>query len=228
MRWLVRRSLLATVAPMVAPMVARPALAQSVQSSPLGWAGWMRCDVNVQGPGYTDQMTHTWVMGGAPTVDGAFRVYPGTWSVAGGGGLHRTRGTTSLNAQWAANVQPLSAPFAVYVRASDGKMFIQSRHTQLRARGAIQGYQQQTVAGKTQRPAPISLEAFEWLFPALEVPAARTTLSGSMTLPTTGSVGVMQPAGSQGTSKCSWEFGQGAAAPAPPPAVPARAVPVAP
>jgi hypothetical protein len=37
----------------------------------------------VQGRGYTDQRTHTWaITRSAPTIEGAFRVYPGTWSVA--------------------------------------------------------------------------------------------------------------------------------------------------
>jgi hypothetical protein len=229
MRWIIRRSLLATAAPMLALPLASPALAQTGQSSPLGWSGWARCDITVQGPGYSDQKTHTWVMdGGMPTALGAFYVYPGTWSVSGGGGLQQSQGSQSLTAQWATNVQAMSAPIAVFVRASDGQMFIQSRHTQLRAKGATQGYQQQTIAGKPQTPATIAVEAFEWTFPSISVPARATTVSSSQSQPTSGSVGVMQPAGSRGTASCSWQFGRGSSTPAAPPPVTVRAMPVAP
>ena len=234
MRWFIRRPLIAIVAPMLALPLASPGSAQvasratSQATSPLGWSGWARCDVNVQGRGYTDQQTHTWVMGGgAPTVQGAFYVYPATWSAAGGGGLQRSQGSQSLSAQWATNVTSMSAPIAVFVRASDGRMLIQSRHAQLRGRDAIQGYQQQTIAGKAQRPAAISLEAFEWAFPLITVPPKATSVSSSQSQATNGSVGVMQPAGSQGTASCTWQFGQGSAAPAAPPEVIARAVPTA-
>jgi hypothetical protein len=230
MRWFIRRPLIALVAPMLALPLASPASAQATSqaTSPLGWSGWARCEVNVQGRGYTDQQTHTWVMGaGTPTVQGAFYVYPATWSVAGGGGLQKSQGSQSLAAQWATNVASMSAPIAVFVRASDGRMLIQSRHAQLRGRDAIQGYQQQTIAGKAQRPTAISLEAFDWAFPLITVPPRATSVSSSQSQATTGSVGVMQPAGSQGTASCTWQFGQGSAAPAPPPEVIARAVPTA-
>src|SRR6478672_10673101 len=148
MRWFIRRPLIVIAPPMLALPLPWPAAAQATSQaiSPLGWSGWVRCDVNVKGRGYTDQQTHTWVMsGGAPAVEGAFYVYPGTWSVAGSGGLQYAQGSQSLAAQWATNALPMSAPIALFVRASDGRMLIQSRHAQLRARGAIQGYQQQTI-----------------------------------------------------------------------------------
>jgi hypothetical protein len=190
-----------------------------------GWSGWARCEVSVRGPGYTDQQTHTWIMsGGAPAVEGAFRVYPATWSVVGGGSLQRSQGAQTLRAQWAANAS-MSGPLALFVRASDGRVFLQSRHAQLRARDAIQGYQQVTFEGKPAAPGKISVEAFEWTFPSIEVPRNSATAAGSITMPVYGSVGVMQPAGSQVTASCTWQFAQGAAAPAPPPAVPARPIP---
>src|SRR5436190_43008 len=148
-----------------------PLAAQGTSSSLLGWSGWARCDVTVRGPGgYSDQQTHTWVMpAGTPTVQGAFRVYPATWSVVGGGGFSRTQGAQTLDAQWATTAQTVSGPIAVYVRASDRSMLIESRHRQLRAPRAIQGYQQLTVAGTAQRPATIASEAFEWAFPAIQI-----------------------------------------------------------
>lgn len=212
--------------------IAPHALAQAT-SPTLGWSGWARCDVTVRGAGYSHQETHSWTMGGAPTSEGAFRVYPGTWSVSGSGSLQRSQGTQSLDAQWATNAGAMSAPAALFVRAADGAMFIQPRHAQLRVRDAVQGYQQLTVDGKKQKPAAIALEAFEWTFPAVNVTPPRTvggvlqpgTANGSATKPTTGSVGPMQPAGSQGTSACTWQFGQGSAAPSPQAPVAARPVP---
>src|SRR5206468_9575935 len=141
----------------------------SMQTPPTGaWAGWARCQVDVQGPGYTEHQTHTWtIAGGTPTVEGAFRVYPGTWSVVGAGALQRAQGTQVLDAQWAINVPSMSAPIALFVRA-DGRMFIQARHAQLRTTGAVAGYQQGTIDGRLQPPAQISGEAFESSFPVID------------------------------------------------------------
>jgi len=201
------------------------------QAAPAAWGGWARCQVTVQGPGYTDQQTHTWtIAGGAPTAQGAFQIYAGTWAVVGGGSLSRTQGTQTLTAQWATNGPNISAPIAVFVRASDNRMFIQSRHAQLRSASAIQGYQQLTVAGKPQTPGKIAAEAFEWAFPVIAVsapvpPDRNAMATGSSTSPVNGSVGPMQPAGSQATASCTWQFGQGSAAPAPPPSLTAQAIP---
>jgi hypothetical protein len=205
--------------------------ASAQQTPPAAWAGWARCQITVQGPGYTDQQTHTWtITGGAPTAQGAFQTYAGTWAVVGGGSLSRTQGTQTLMAQWATNGPNISAPIAVFVRASDKRMFIQARHAQLRSAAAIQGYQQVTIAGKPQTPGKINAEAFEWAFPVIAVsapvpPDRNATATGSSTSPLNGSVGPMQPAGSQGTASCTWQFGHGSAAPAPPPTLAAQPIP---
>ena len=203
--------------------------AQQPAPSQAAWAGWARCQINVTGPGYTDQQTHTWTMtGGAPTVQGAFRIFPATWSVVGGGSLQKTVGTQMLVAQWATNSPSVSAPIAVFVRASDQRMFIQARHPQARAAGAIQGYQQQIIDGKMQKPGTISAEAFEWAFPQAAVtrptPTSSLVANGSITPVVSGKVGLMEPDRSQATASCTWQFSQGAA-PAPPPGVSAPAVP---
>ena len=201
------------------------------QAAAAAWAGWARCQITVQGPGYTDQQTHTWtIAGGAPTAQGAFQIYAGTWAVVGGGSLSRTQGTQTLMAQWATNGSSSSAPIAVFVRASDNRVFIQSRHSQLRSAAAIQGFQQVTIAGKPQTPGKIAAEAFEFAFPVIAVsapvaPDTNATATGSSTSPVNGSVGPMQPAGSQATASCTWQFGQGSAAPAPPPTLTAPAIP---
>ena len=204
--------------------------ASSAQApAPASWAGWARCQIDVQGPGYADQQIHTWtITGGAPTVEGAFRVYAGTWTVVGGGSLHRTQGSQSLRAEWATNGAAMNAPIAVFVRASDGRMLIQARHPQLRAAGAIQGYQQVTIDGVPQTPGALAAEAFEWTFPLVDAPSTSMTAAGSSSPAVSGSVGLMQPAGSTVRTSCSWQFGQGSAAPAPPTALAARAVPTPP
>ena len=200
------------------------------QSSQASWSGWARCEINVSGQGYSDQQTHTWtISGGTPTVSGAFRVYPATWSVVGGGSSQRTQGNQTLMVQWATNAQNLSAPLAVFVRASDGRMFIQARHAQVRAPQAVTGYQQLTIHGKPQMPGKVGAEAFEWAFPVVEVsrpkPGANAVANGSSTPVVNGKVGFMQPAGTQATASCTWKFGDGSAAPDPPPTVTAQATP---
>lgn len=225
------KPLLTIVAGLVLAQFSTGALAQ--QAAQGQWSGWARCQVSVQGPGYSDQQTHTWtITAGAPTTEGAFQVYAATWSVTGSGSLTRSQGNQSLTAQWATNGPAVSAPVAVFVRASDRRMFIQSRHAQLRSTGAVQGFQRQTIAGVPQKPADIRAEAFEWAFPLIAVsapvaPETNATANGSSTSPTNGSVGVMQPGGSQGTASCTWQFGQGAAAPAPPVTLAAQPVPTA-
>jgi hypothetical protein len=131
-------------------------------------------------------------------------------------------------AQWATNTPNMSAPIAVFVRASDQRMFIQARHAQLRGAASIQGYQQLIIDGKPQTPGKIAAEAFEWSFPDITVsrpnPNANLIANGSSTPVVNGSVGLMQPAGSHATVSCTWQFSQGAA-PAPPPTLTAQPIP---
>jgi hypothetical protein len=210
----------------VALAASAPLASAQGTAAPPPWGGWARCQVDVQGPGYTDQQTHTWtITGGLPTIEGAFRVYAGTWTVVGGGSLQRSQGAQTLRAEWATNGPAMNAPIAVFVRASDGRMLIQARHAQLRAAGAIQGYQQVTIDGVPQTPGVIAAEAFEWTFPLVDAPSTSTTAAGLSSPAVSGSVGPMQPAGSNVRASCTWQFGQGSAAPAPPPTLAARAVP---
>jgi hypothetical protein len=206
------------------------AAAQQSAGSQASWAGWARCEIKVSGQGYSDQQTHTWVLGGgSPTVSGAFRVYPATWSVVGGGSLQHSQGTQTLVAQWATTAQNLSAPLAVFVRALDKRTFIQARHAQVRAPQAVNGFQQLTIDGKPQMPGKIGAEAFEWAFPVVDVsrpkPGENPTANGSSTPVVNGKVGYMQPAGTQASASCTWQFSQGFPAPAPPPAVTAQPIP---
>ncbi len=222
---------LALVLPMLIALAWLAAAQQTAAPAP--WGGWARCEINVSGQGYSDQQTHTWtISSSASTVSGAFRVYPASWSVAGSGSLQHTQGSQTLMAKWATSAQNLSAPLAVFVRASDKRMFIQARHTQTRAPRSINGYQQLAIDGKPQKPATIAAEAFEWAFPVVEVsrpkPGDPLVAHGSSTPLVNGKVGFMQPAGTQATASCSWQFGQGSAAPAPPPAVASQPTPTPP
>ena len=175
---------LALVSPVLIALASLAAAQQSAPQAP--WGGWARCEINVSGQGYSDRQTHTWTISSSTsTVSGAFRVYPATWSVAGSGSVQRSQGNQSSMAQWATSAQNLSAPLAVFVRASDGRMFIQARHTQGRAARSVNGYQQVTIDGIAQKPATISAEAFEWAFPVVEVsrpkPGDPATANGSST-----------------------------------------------
>ncbi len=170
------------------------------------WSGHAQCQINVQGPGYTHQETHTWTLtGGRPTAQGAMRIYAATWSVTGQGSLQRTQGAQTLDAQWTTNAQT-GAPIAVFIRASDGRLLIKSWHAQLRVHDAVTGTQKVTVNGVVQSQAPIGVEAFEWAFPAIEDARTSTSISGSKTMATNGAVGPMQPGGSQGQAACTWQF----------------------
>jgi len=222
---------LALISPVLIALASLAAAQQSTAPAP--WGGWARCEINVSGQGYSDHQTHTWTISSSTsTVSGAFRVYPATWSVAGSGSAQRTQGNQSSMAQWATSAQNLSAPLAVFVRASDGRMFVQARHTQDRAARSVNGYQQITIDGIAQKPATISAEAFEWAFPVVEVsrpkPGDPATANGSSRPLVNGKVGYMQPAGTQATASCIWQFGQGSAAPAPPPPVAVQTTPAPP
>jgi hypothetical protein len=196
----------------IAPGQTKPSIADGP------WSGNAQCDISVQGPGYTHHETHTWTLTASqPMRQGAMRIYAGTWSVSGQGSLERAQGTQKLTAQWTTKAS-LPAPLAIFVRASDGKLLLKSWHAQLRSKGGVTGTQKQEINGVVQTPeGVISLEAFEWQFPLIELSASSPNVSGSSNKPTNGSVGPMQPAGSQGTAACTWQFTG--------PAIAARAVP---
>jgi hypothetical protein len=192
--------------------VATPSLSQSAING--RWSGQAQCQISVQGQGYSHQETHTWTLNGGPTVQGAMHIFPATWSVTGQGSLQRSQGTQILQAQWTTNASQISAPIALFIRASDGALILKSWHSQLRAPRGVTGIQQVSINGVPQPPGAISLEAFEWAFPLAQVLSTSTSISGSNTVATNGSVGPMQPGGSQGTASCTWNFTAGTSMPA--------------
>jgi len=193
---------LAIVLTGIAPCQKKPLLPEEA------WSGGAQCQIEVQGPGYTHQETHSWTLSGNPPIkQGAMKIYSATWSVSGQGSLDRTQGAQTLKAEWTTNASLANAPIALFIRASDGKRVIKSWHAQLRSAGGVTGTQEVTINGVVQNPkGVISLEAFEWTFPLLEGVRSSGVIAGSSAKPTNGSVGPMQPGGSQGSATCNWEF----------------------
>jgi len=192
-----------------------PAFAQTPPTDQL--SGWAQCVLDVRGSGYSDQQTHTWVLtGGPPTLRGAFKVYAATWSVTGSGSLQRSNGTTSSSATWTTTVPPMSAPIQMVIRASDGRLLINSAHSQLRLNGAAFGTEQYTTDGKTQS-VPFVAAAYEWAPPAVEDAPTATLISGSNSMHVSGSVAPRQSADSVVTASCTWSFGRGTTVAGPPP-----------
>lgn len=193
------------------------------------WRGWATCEVTVTGPGYRDQQTHKWTTtGGAPAKRGAFDLYPGTWSVTGGGSLERTQGSQTLRVEWKRNVAGMSAPISVMVRASDGAILIGAGHAQLRAANAVTGMQEVRIDGKVTSRAPIGLEAFEYAFPSGRAAAKSKHVSGQKSESPSGSLGPMQPAGSTVQVTCLWDFQRGGVAAPRGTALPQEAASIAP
>jgi hypothetical protein len=171
------------------------------------WSGSATCDVAISGTGYTDRQTHTWhTTGGAPTKRGAFLIYPGVWSVSGGGSLMRTQGDQTLSARWTRSVTDMSGPISVVRRASDGVVLIGAGHAQLRARDAVTGVQEVRRGGKIISSTKIGSEQFEHAFPSITVNAKGGYATGQKSETPVGSFGLMQPGGSTVHVNCTWAF----------------------
>ncbi|HSE51340.1 MAG TPA: hypothetical protein VLB00_04080, partial [Gemmatimonadales bacterium] len=173
------------------------------------WAGWAQCQLTAQGQGYANQQTHTWVLTGTtPTVDGAFRLYPATWTVTGQGSRQRVMGDgRTVVEQWTTAGSPRPAPISVWIRVSDATLRFTSRHAQLRSQGAATGTStaRSTNGNAPAQTTPIGYDVYEWTFPAIEdVPATSTTVSGSPgPRPVNGSIAPGQPPGTTLTEACS-------------------------
>jgi len=204
-------------------LAATPGLTQTRTAADGPWAGWAQCRLTVQGQGYANQQTHTWVLTGTtPTLEGGFRVYPATWTVAGQGSRQRTLndGRTETD-QWTTSGGPVPAPLSVWIRESDATIRITSRHAQQRSPAGTTGTSTSHAPGGSppDRTTPIVYDVFEWRFPAIDnVPATSSTVGGSSTLPVAESVQPGQPPGSSSSAACSWQFVQGAIAASQPPA----------
>jgi hypothetical protein len=139
-------------------------------------------------------------------MQSAMQVYPGTWSVTGRGVLQGVLGLQTTTMQWSTNVPSMSAPMAVFVRASDNQLIIKAWHSQLRAHNAVSGSRQVILSGSAQNPSLVSFPEYEWQFPIIQDAPTSTNVSGTSSTPTAAGIGPMQPAGLQATANCMWQF----------------------
>ena len=187
------------------------------------WSGWARCDIDIQGPGYTNKETHTWfVVNASPTVAGS-----GSWNAVGRGVLDQGNpAQTSQHAEWSINASDANgARYGVIV--GGGTVEIRPLHAQLRQSNAINGYVQQTISNSPRTPTPIAATQYEWAFPVARGTLGNPTIAGNFTRTVTNGWGTMKPSGAVTTESCTWSFADGSTPP-PPPQVMAPPPPVPP
>jgi len=172
------------------------------QTSPTGaeWSGKAQCQLTVQNQGYTLQETQTWtITPGAPTLQGAIQVYPGTWSVTGQGNVQRP----GVASQWTTNVAPMNAPIGIFIRASDNRLIVQARHSQL--------VSQSGTVIKQATGAQTNFGTSEWSFPQIEDAPNSSSISGMGTVVVGGSLSPMQLASVSSIANCTWQFSKSSA-----------------
>ena len=182
------------------------AMSAFAQSNAL-WSGSAQCKLTMQSDGYAHQEVQSWTIasGSQFTQQGGMQVYPATWTITGQGNAQRSQGPQLLATQWNSNVPGMSAPIAIFIRASDNRLIIKLWHSQLTAPAAISAVRH--LAGAQTN---IALTATEWSFPAIEDVATSSSVSGSGTIVVPGSLMPMEVASASGTANCSWQFSKGA------------------
>ena len=162
------------------------------------WTGQVQCQLSVQTNGYTHQETQTWKLTGAtPTLSGTIDVYPADWSSSGQGAVQQTTRT----AQWTVNVQPMSAPLAVFIRSSDNRLVIKSYHSQLYSPAGVTGSLILPTQGSLQFPTN------EWTLPVIEDSPTSVNVSGSATVAIAPNLLPLQTSSSPAsTANCNWQF----------------------
>ena len=212
------------------PQPAHAQLASLASSAPV-WTGSAKCQVDVDGgENYNDHQLHTWTIksGTSPVREGAFQVHEATWSVTGRGykavagsapsvgGLYPTVNRST----WTHDIREVSAPIAIFVRASDQRLSVVARHAQLNVPKGAAGeetYRWQNgnpVCGsnwfcsqQAAPPQPLAFTVYEFQFPRIEDAITSTHLTGWTTpMPVTGSVFPLQPSGATGLVTCTWDF----------------------
>lgn len=195
-----RRNIRSWRVPFLGFALALSSMVSLAQSNAL-WSGSVQCQLNLQTDGYVHQEVQTWTLtGAAPTQQGAMQVFPATWSVIGQGGAQRP----TLVAQWSNNVPAMSAPIAIFIRASDNRLLIKLWHTQLAAFGGVNAIRQ--ISGTQSNTANT---AYEWAFPAIEDVPTSTNVSGTGTVPVTGNSVAIPSASATGSASCHWHFIKG-------------------
>ena len=195
-------------------VVAEPGSTQTRTAADGPWAGWAQCQRTAQGQGYANQQTHTWVLTGTtPTAEGAFRLYPATWTVTGQGSRQRVMGDgRTVVEQWTTAGPPRPAPISVWIR---GPMRRSASPPDTPSCGA---------RGRSPEPAsPVRRRARRRIRPRRSAttctngPSRRSRTfpprarpSGSPgPRPSNGSIAPGQPPGTSLTEACSWRFVQG-------------------
>ena len=171
------------------------------------WSGEMRCDVVLSAPGYSNRLTHTWTIAGAPSLVGAIAEHPATWTVSGEGTLRSTNGNgQTVSAEWKTQGVSTGARIGIFVRASDGRLLALPRHSQLSARATTGTAQTLDGNGKpsTRRIDSVVSELSPW--PRVEDSAQSARLSGSESMPFTARLDALQPRDFKGTTTCTWDF----------------------
>jgi hypothetical protein len=208
MRTPLRRSLRLRFSSLVASVICAFASLASGQSAPI-WNGSVRCDIDLKGPGYSSHETHTWTLTGDLPPDGS-QDYPATWTVSGSGSRTPT-GTLRSAATWATQGSAPGVRMAIFVRQSDQRLLVFTRHGQLSTANGTTGTEEAEELGRRARPQPISKSASEWRpFPAIQDTATSTHVTGSSTTPLT-RLDASQPIGTSGQAVCTWDLAQGAA-----------------
>jgi hypothetical protein len=179
------------------------------------WSGQAQCVLVTKGPDYEEEQTHTWrLTGDPPKPEGAFQVWPATWSVQGSGRRTVPSALEKLDAkrekpseQWTIKAE-LNAPLSIWELAGRaGRLRINSRHGLLNAPvGSIQ------VTPSMGRPTSAAQQ--EWQFPVIEDLVTSTTLTGTSTrtLPAGFVFGWRQPRTVTTVETCTWNFARGRSA----------------
>ena len=179
------------------------------------WSGQAQCQLSMQSGGYTHQETQTWTITGATqSAPDTIQVYPGKWITTGSGGLQKPLGLQILAAQWTTKAE-ISAPMAVFIRASDSRLIIKPWHAQLNLPGGTQFVRQ--ISGPGAPPVPSSTavtSAWEWQFPDVEDVATSTSVTGSSTMIISGSLMPQQAPSASAPATCNWQFTKRSPAPA--------------
>ena len=181
------------------------------QSSGL-WSGTAQCTVTEQDQSYQRQEVQTWTLtGAAPSQQGAMQIYPATWTDTGTGQLQRVQGTQTNNTGWQTNAQgPASIVF--FVRASDNRLIISTRHARQSVYGGISATRQITVNGAAQSSTPFTQSVFEWVFPRIEADPGTNSVDGSAQSPSEALPADLlhRFGGSAPLAVCQWHFAKGA------------------
>jgi len=174
------------------------------------WSGYAECTLSARGDYYQDDEKHIWrITPGAATPSGAFRVWPGKWTVDGDGArlVPATAGQTPAldgpSEIWVAAAD-MSAPISIWKLPGTDTIRIGSQHGVLVAQT---GYTVKAGSGGPQATETTTQGSLqEWQFPTIDAPASSTSIVGSRPARTLPGVAWKQPPGVLTTETCSWNF----------------------